>query len=64
MPQTKIYVLNKKIFSSMKGRYGNKFICSQCELKFKLYDLVVSKPSRSKGKAKWYHFSCLEKLYL
>ena len=64
MPQTRIYVLNRRTFSSMKARYGDEFACSWCGREFQLYDLVVSKPSRSKSRVKWYHSKCLDSLYL
>ena len=61
MPRYRIYVLKQRTYSSMRARYGDKFICSQCQREFQLYDMVMSKPSRRGSKAKWYHLPCYER---
>ncbi len=64
MPRFRIYVLKKRVYSSMKARFGEAFRCSQCNREFQLYDIIMSKPSRSRSKVKWYHLSCYEALLL
>jgi hypothetical protein len=56
--------LKKGVFLSMKARFGEDFRCSQCDREFQMYDVVMSKPSRSGSKTKWYHLSCYEALLL
>lgn len=64
MPRYRIYALKRVIFLSMKARFGDGFRCSQCGRPFKMYDIVMSKPSRRGSKVKWYHLSCYEALLL
>ncbi len=64
MPRYRIYALKKKVFLSMRARFGDEFRCSQCGKEFKTYDIVISKPSRRGSKVKWYHLSCYEALLL
>jgi len=64
LPRYRIYTLKKEVYLSMKGRFGEDFRCSQCDREFRMYDIVMSKPSRSGSKMKWYHLSCYEALLL
>ena len=64
MPRYRIYALKKKVFLSMRARFGEEFRCSQCGREFRIYDVVISKPSRRRSKVKWYHLSCYEALLL
>ena len=64
MPRYRIYVLKKRVYKSMKARFGDDFTCSQCDREFQLYDALMSKPSRSGSKVKWYHLSCYEALLM
>lgn len=48
----------------MRARFGEEFRCSQCDREFKLYDMVMSKPSRRGSKVKWYHVACYEALLI
>jgi hypothetical protein len=64
LPRYRIYALKKGVFLSMKARFGEGFRCSQCDREFQMYDVVMSKPSRSGSKTKWYHLSCYEALLL
>ena len=64
MPRYRIYTLKKKVYESMRARFGKEFRCSQCDREFQMYDVVMSKPSRRGSKVKWYHLSCYEALLL
>ncbi len=63
MVRNKTYTLTKRLYASMRTRYGDEYRCSRCDGMFRLNDTVVPK-SRKRKCVRWFHEECFESLLL